>query len=105
MVPAPARPAFFLCVPLDAAGDGVCTAGAACADGWAGASTEVTGGAGWCMMFAASMAPPPNTANTATSTPAAGMNVAGPRAAATGSSGAGNPDRVNGPARWATPAQ
>ena len=51
------------------------------------------------------MAPPPNTANTATSTPAAGMNAVGPRTEAGGSSAAGNPLRRNGSARSATAPQ
>jgi hypothetical protein len=55
-------------------------------------------------MFTASMAPPPNTAKTATITPA-GMNAAGARGVASGSSGTGNPDRLNGSARQATSVQ
>ena len=83
-------------------GLGVFTAGVPAAADGAGAIPELTGGAGWCRVLAASMAPPPNTANTATSTPAAGMNKAGPRDAASGSSGTGNPARLNGSARRAT---
>ena len=81
------------------------TAGAAWADGTADATAELTGGVPWCSVFAASIAPPPNTANTATSTPAAGTNAAGPRRAASGSSGTGNPDRANGSARSAISAR
>jgi len=86
---------------------GEVAAGVGCAVGSvAGISAALPDGEEeWCSVFAASMAPPPNTANTATSTPAAGMNVAGPRAAACGSSGAGNPLRRNGPARSATAPQ
>ena len=51
------------------------------------------------------MAPPPNITNTATSTPAAGTNAAGPRLVASGSSGTGKPDRVNGSARSAISAR
>jgi hypothetical protein len=100
---APFLPWVFLCPERD--GLGVLTPGAACADGWAGATAELTGGEAWCSVFAASMAPPPNIANTATSTPAAGTNAAGPRRAASGSSGTGNPGRVNGSARSAISAR
>ena len=51
------------------------------------------------------MAPPPNITNTAISTPAAGTNAAGPRLDASGSSGTGKPDRVNGSARSAISAR
>src|ERR1039458_1550162 len=99
---APCLPWAFLCTDRD--GFGVFTAGAACADGTADATAELTGGVAWCSVLAASMTPPPNMANTATSTPAAGTNAAGPRRATSGSSGTGDPDRADGSGRSPVPA-
>ncbi len=90
-VPRPAAPCLpwaFLCPGRD--GCGVFTAGADCADGTADATAELTGGDAWCRVLAASMAPPPNIANTATSTPAAGTNAAGPRRQRARSAATGN---------------
>ena len=62
--------------------------------------------AAWCSVFDTSTAPPPNTANSAISSPAAGMNETGPRAASRpGDTAAGKPERVNGSARSATSAR
>src|SRR5205814_10190080 len=53
----------------------------------------------------ASRIPPAITARAAAPAPAASAQVTGLRAARGGSSGVGNPDRRNGPARLITPAR
>src|SRR2546430_2355146 len=53
----------------------------------------------------ASRIPPAITARAAAPVPAASAQVTGLRAACGGSSGMGNPDRRNGPARLITPAR
>ena len=104
IAPAPA-PAECRAADPDCAGGGL-AAGAASADGTAGFSVVTLATVGvWCSVLATSMAPPPKTAQAATSTPAAGISATGPREVPTGSSGTGNPVRVNGSARTATSTQ
>src|SRR5262252_4392557 len=84
-------------VPARAGPDGVPAGPAIAAPGEGGADDLSTP--------AASRTPPAITARAAAPAPAASAQVTGLRAARGGSSGMGNPDRRNGPARRITPAR